>query len=111
MEWRNILYLGIYNFGKTGEWKESIYLGNECFDMRLTIDQRDLIEDVLLSLENWTFSELQKVKKESEKQPIYCEIINDNGKYEMYEHTKYQIIKKIISRFKAGQAEAQNSKK
>jgi len=29
----------------------------------------------------------------------------------MYEHTKYQIIKKIISRFKAGQAESQNSKK
>ena len=111
MQWRNILYLGIYNFGKTGEWKNEIYLGNECFDMRLTEEQLDLIEDVSLTLENWTFCELQKVKKESEKEPIYCEIIFENGKYEMYEHTRYKIIKKIATQLKLGMKEAQNSKK
>jgi hypothetical protein len=111
MEWRNILYLGIYNFGKTGEWKNELYLGNECFDMRLTEDQLDLIEDVSFTMENFTLTELAQIKKESKKEPIYCEIIFENGKYLMFEHTKYKIIKKIATQLKLGMKEAQKSKK
>lgn len=108
MFWQEILYLALYEFGKSGEFPSQLRIGNEKVNISLTFEQKELIEDTLLTMENLTLSELEKIQKENPE--IYCEILSEDGKYKMFEHSKKSIIKKIISQFKKGQ-EAKKPKK
>jgi hypothetical protein len=101
MFWQQILYLALYEFGKSGEWPSQLKIGMEKINLNLTSEQKELIEDTLLTMENLTLSELEKIQKENPE--IYCEIIFEDGKYKMFEHSKKAIIKGIISQFKKGQ--------
>lgn len=109
MFWQEILYLALYEFGKSGEWPSQLRIGNERVNINLTAEQAELIDLVQISMENFQLTELEKIKKENPE--IYCEIIFEDGKYKMYEHSKLSVIIGIIKHIKKGQIQAQKTKK
>ena len=102
MIWSSEIFQAIHWLGWKGVWRKEIMLSE---------DQKNLIENVILTMENFTFSEIEKIQKESEKDSIYCEILEESGNYKIVEHTKYSIVKGIISNFRKGQEMAQKTKK
>ena len=102
MIWSSEIFIAIHWLGWKGVWRKEIMLLE---------DQKNLIENVIISMENFTFSEMEKIQKESEKSEIWVEILKESGNYKIVEHTKYSIVKGIISNFRKGQEMAQKTKK
>ena len=102
MIWSSEIFQAIHWLGWKGVWRKEIMLSE---------DQKNLIENVIISMENFTFSEIEKIQKESEKSEIWVEILENENGIKIVEHTKYSIVKGIISNFRRGQEMAQKTKK
>ena len=102
MIWSSEIFIAIHWLGWKGVWRKEIMLLE---------DQKNLIENVIISMENFTFSEMEKIQKESEKSEIWVEILEDENGIKIVEHTKYSIVKGIRSNFLKGQEMAQKTKK
>ena len=102
MIWSSEIFQAIHWLGWKGVWRKEIMLSE---------DQKNLIENVILTMENFTFSEIEKIQKESENSEIWVEILENENGIKIVEHTKYSIIKGIISNFRKGQEMAQKTKK
>ena len=102
MIWSSEIFPAIHWLGWKNEWPKQT---------KLLEDQKNLIENVILTMENFTFSEIEKIQKESENSEIWVEILENENGIKIVEHTKYSIVKGIISNFRKGQEMAQKTKK
>lgn len=101
MVWSLDIFQAIFKYGWKGSWPDNF---------RATKDQINLIENVILTMENLSFSELEKIQKQSEKSEIWVEVWENDGQIQLIEHTKYSIVKGIISNFRQGQEMQQKTK-
>ena len=88
MQWRSELFDACYQIGF-----------QEKTDTLISENEWDFIQIVLFSKENFTFSELEKIKNDPE---IYLEIVSIDGVDTLVEHTKLSIIMGIISNYNKG---------
>ena len=44
MFWQQILYLALYEFGKSGEWPSQLKIGMEKINLNLTFEQKEMFE-------------------------------------------------------------------
>jgi hypothetical protein len=86
MEWQSDLFESCYLLG---------FLGEEA-KFKATQKQADFIQLVLFCKENFTFSELEKIKTQSKE--IWIEVKENK----IVEHTKYSIIMGIILHYNRG---------